>query len=328
MSKRVLILAVLLYATPSAATAAGDAILAKMAVEQFRQGLQFSQQLSQLRSALDTARQQYQLARQIYAGVEELRTFDADRFLREAATSFLQAEPLIHDSSGFAHDVLAQGLRGEPFDPRALKHKLDPYFQANRRSPPDVACPGDPRCPKSDRPGDGSGWILCPGDTRCPRSYDQTASLGLSDEIETAIRSAEFRRRLTAPAPSSATEGLLAYDIARSDPSLLALYMHMRAESAETSSLAIDLYKRSLTASPGQAQQIQAQAAALTAKQLARIADKEAKALVQQELARTQQAAEAAMHRADTDALWNQISTQLSSPRSHPEPPMPSLMDK
>lgn len=301
MPNRLLVLAVLLYATPSAATAAGDAILAKMAVEQVRQGLQFSQQLAQLRSALDTARQQYQLARQIYAGVEELRTFDADRFLREAATSFLQAEPLIRDSTGFAHDVAAQGLKGGYFDPTALKHQIDLYGDNARRQQAN---------PKGDRP------------------YDATESLGLSEEINRAVRSAEFRRALTSPAPSTATDGLLAYDAARSDPRLLALLMHMRAESAETNSLAVDLYRRSLTASPGQAAQIQSQAAALTARELSRLTDAQAKALVQQQLAHAQQAAEAAQHRADTDALWNQISTQLSSPPPHAEPQMPSLTDR
>lgn len=300
---RLALLTAIFIATPARASMFGEenGTLLGILAQNVSQGLQLSEQLTQLRTMVSNARENYEFARTVYAGIDQLKNFDPDAFLEQGRVYFLNTA-LVSDTTGFVHDVTTHGLAGGTFNLAAIRHRVDIYLDAARRAQ---------------------------AQTDQKRPYDVTAALGVSAEAEIAVRSPEYRRKLLAdPPPSTATEGLIEYEAARSDPRLLALLMHMRAESEETSEKAFQLYMRSLHASPGEAQQINAVSASLATAELARLNNKGAKSLAIEQLRAAQQATDAAHQRAEVDAAWTQIAQGFATPNAIPAPAMPSLSDK
>jgi hypothetical protein len=245
---------------------------------------QGASELTQLGNAITTAKEQLQLARDVYAGVNEFLNFDPQAFLEGQRQQWMSDIPLANEVQGFVSDVSANGLRGGHFSAQDVYQRFDTYRDAARRAQARRAL----------------GGTLEP--------FDARAALSLSREADTALASAHFRQQLAQAAePATLSEGLFASDAARADPQLLALYVRRRAAAKEAEYQAFKLLSESMGATPGKAQQLAAMATGLSAQELARIDEKLGQSLSLQELQHTTEATTRATERLETDFLWKDI---------------------
>lgn len=249
---------------------------------------QGASQLQQVTQAIDTARQQLQMARDVYAGVSQFTNFSPDTFLEAQKQQWLAQVPLAGEVQSFFSDVQTNGLNGGRFDARNLAGRFDVYREAFR----------------ARQARQNLGGSAAP--------YDARTALSLSREAERTFSSPMLRQQLTAqPSPSTFSEGLFAADAARVDPQLLALYAQRRAAAKEAEYQAFKLTAEAMGASPGKAQQLAAMATGLSAQQLARIDDKLATGVTLQQLERQEKAVGAAVERRDFELLYENAASSL-----------------
>lgn len=245
-------------------------------------------QLQQVSQAIETARQQLQVARDVYAGVNDFRNFDPQTFLDGQKQQWLSQVPLATDVQSFVSDVRDNGLSGGRFDANALASRFDVYRDAYRRREAAQAL-GGPVAP-----------------------YDARTAMSVSREAERALSSPTLRQQLTAqPEPTTLSDGLFAADAARVDPQLLALYVKRRAAAKEAEYQAFRLTAEAMGASPGKAQQLAAMATGLSAQELARIDDKMSTSVTLQQLDRQEKAVGSAVERRDFELLYENAASSL-----------------
>jgi hypothetical protein len=233
---------------------------------------------------LDNAKEYLQIARDVYAGINEFTNFDPEAFLQDQAQYFLAQVPIAGEVSSFVSDVSGNGLNGGHFNANDLYGKFDAYRDAYRRRQAQQAV----------------GANLTP--------FDSKTALSISGDAERALSNPSTRQQLAGrPDIASASEGLFSADAARVDPKLLSLYMQRRAAAKEAEYQAFKLYSESLGASPGKAQQLAAMATAMTAQEIARIDDKLAQSVSLQQLDRQEAAIGKATERREADFLWNDV---------------------
>lgn len=246
-------------------------------------------ELAQFGEAIATAKEQLDLAKDIYAGVGDFLEFDPQAFLDGQKQNWLSQVPLASDVQGFVTD-LSSGLGGGHFDARDLYGRFDAYRDAHRRKEAQRAL----------------GRTLEP--------YDAKVALTVSREAEGALANSRTRAQLAGkPEVETISEGLFAVDAAKADPQLLALYMQRRAAAKEAEYQAMKLYAESLGAAPGKAQQLAAMAAGLSAQELARIDDKMSQSVALQQLDRQQKASAKATEAQEADFLWGDIQRTSES---------------
>lgn len=249
------------------------------------QGVSELQQVSQ---AIETARQQLEFARDVYAGVNEFRNFDPQTFLDTQKAQWLSQVPLANEVQSFVSDVRDNGLNGGRFDAQSLAGRFDVYREAYR----------------ARQAAQSLGGSVAP--------YDARTALSVSREAERAFASPSVRQQLTAqPEASTFSEGLFAADAARVDPQLLSLYAQRRSAAKEAEYQAFKLTAEAMGASPGKAQQLAAMATGLSAQELARIDDKLATSVTLQQLDRQEKAVGAAVERRDFELLYENAASSL-----------------
>lgn len=220
-------------------------------------------ELVQVGEFVSTASEQLQLARDVYAGVNEFINFDPQAFFDGQKSQWLAEVPLAADVQSFVQDVSSNGLKGGRFNARDIYSRFDAYRDAYRRKEATRSL----------------------GGTMEP--FDSKIALSAAQEAEQALSNVRSRQQLAShPEPETVAEGLFAVDLARGDQRLLALYMQRRATAKEAEYQAFKLYAESLDASPGKAQQLSAMAAGMSAQQLARIDDKLTQSVAFQQLDR------------------------------------------
>jgi hypothetical protein len=263
-------------------------------------------QLLQLEQVLSTSQEQLGLMRDVYDGVNAFTSFDPDQFLAEGSAYFRSQVPgggLTSRTQSFISDVRANGLRGGDFS--RLRARYDTYRDSARALEAAQASP--------------------------ERPYDARAALSLSESLQASLATPEARKGLlTAPTPSTVTEGLIASDLARADPTLLRNYLQRRAQAREAEDQALDLLCESMgcqgapAPSVGKAQQLTAQASAQSAVELTRLNGTASDQLALDQLRRQEEAAAAARARAEHDALWKNIGQSLKAGMAPTElPKMP-----
>lgn len=241
-------------------------------------------QIAQVADAIATAKEQLELARDVYAGVNDFLQFDPQAFLNGQKQQWMYSIPLAAEVQDLVTDVSTNGLNGGSFDARRMAARFDVYRDQMRRQSAQKAM----------------GGTLEP--------YDAKAALTLSRETDAVLGNASARARLAnRPEPETISDGLFAADAARVDPQLLALYMQRRAVSKEAEYQAMKLYAEASDASPGKAQQLAAMAAGMSAQELARIDDKLSQQLTLEELQYQQEAAAKANERREVDFIWTDL---------------------
>jgi len=242
-------------------------------------------ELAQVADAIATAKQQLEIARDVYAGVNDFLNFDPQSFLDGQKQQWMAQVPLAGEVQGFVSDVTTNGLNGGHFNAKDLYGRFDTYRDQFRRLEAKKAL----------------------GTTFEP--YDAKSALTLSREAEAALASSSTRARLAAQSePETVSEGLFASDAAKVDPALVSLYMQRRAQAKEAEYQAFKLMSEAMGASPGKAQQLAAMATGLSAQELARIDDKMGQSLSLQQLEQQQRATTKATERQEADFLWNDLS--------------------
>jgi hypothetical protein len=245
--------------------------------------------ISQAQQFVSTAKEDLQIARDVYAGVSDFVNFDPNTFLSGQQNYWLAQVPLVGDVSGLVNDVATRGLTGGHFNATQLYYRLNVYRDAQRT--------------KAAFDSLGGRAVVLP--------YDSTAALNASKEIDTVLSNPAARQRVAgAPDPDTVSEGLFEADAARVDPALVSLYLQRRAGAKEAEYQAYKLYTEALGASPGKAQQIAAMAAALTAQEAARIDDRLSQFLAVQQLGRQEAAVGRALERSDSEFLWGDMTTK------------------
>lgn len=245
---------------------------------------QGTQELAQFGEAITTAQQQLQLARDVYAGVNDFLNFDPQAFLEGQRQQWMADVPIAGQLQGFVADVSNNGLGGGRFDVHDVYARFNTYRDAARRAEARRAL----------------GGTLEP--------YDARAALTLSADTETALASPRVRQQLGGQmTPATLADGLFASDVARVDPQLLTLALQRRAAAKEAEYQAFKLLSEAMGASPGKAQQLAAIASGLSAQELARIDDKLGQSLTLEQLRQEQESTTRANERRETDFLWGDI---------------------
>lgn len=240
-------------------------------------------ELAQVAEAIATAKQQVELLKDIYAGVNDVLSFDPQAFLDGQKQQWMSEVPLAGDVQGLVSDLT--NLNGGHFNAKDIYGRFDTYRDQFRRLEAKKAL----------------------GTTFEP--YDAKSALTLSREAESALSSSSTRARLASQSePETVSEGLFASDAAKVDPALVSLYMQRRAQAKEAEYQAFKLMSEAMGASPGKAQQLAAMATGLSAQELARIDDKMGQALSLQQLEQQQRATTKATERQEADFLWNDLS--------------------
>jgi len=240
-------------------------------------------ELSQFAEAIATAKQQVELLKDIYAGVNDVMSFDPQAFLDGQKQQWMSEVPLANDVQGLVSDLT--NLKGGHFNAKDVYGRFDTYRDQYRRLESKKAL----------------------GSTFEP--YDAKSALTLSRETEAALASSSTRARLASQSePETVSEGLFASDAAKVDPALVSLYMQRRAQAKDAEFQAFKLMSESMGASPGKAQQLAAMATGLSAQELARIDDKMGQALSLQQLEQQQRATSKATERQQADFLWNDMT--------------------
>ena len=270
-----------------------QAVLQKMAL---------GEQLVQLRGALTTAQQGLSIARDAYAGINQFQHFNADVFLQEGEAYFL-AGTTAGQVVNFYADVHDNGLNGGHFDPGIAGRTADLFRDAARRAQ--------------------AMTIQVP-------SIDALGAWSVAQGINSAIHDPLGQKvAMATPDPSTAAEGITAFQEWQLDPKLLALLVHQRQEAEQNARDAMKLYLESLGASPGKAAQLSASATTLSAVAIARLNDKSAQSLNLQQLERLEKSSAGAQTRKENDMMWNQVVDGLDSSygKSPADATAPSLGD-
>jgi hypothetical protein len=220
MKRIVAIALVLVLVSPRTALAvpgADEALLSSILAENVKQSVDISAQLNNLRQIIQTARDNYELARATYAVAEGLKTWDTNLFLEDSRREFMASNPVFYMGDSLARDISKNGLRGgDVFLIRTLA-RADLYRNAQRMQ--DCECSyeghklvewkgGDPKCqltcavhadqaPLFQRPPRG-------GPTLAPGGYDADAAKRLSAGVETAVNDDDRRREIMATLPERA----------------------------------------------------------------------------------------------------------------------------
>lgn len=241
-------------------------------------------QIAQVADAIATAKEQLELARDVYAGVNDFLQFDPQAFLDGQKQQWMYSIPLASEVQSLVTDVGTNGLNGGRFDAGRMAARFDVYRDQMRRMDAH----------------DAMGGSLEP--------YDARAAMTLSRETDAVFSNGNARARLAnQPEPETVSHGLFAADAARVDPQLLSLYMQRRAAAKEAEYQAMKLYAEASGASPGKAQQLAAMAAGMSAQELARIDDKLSQSLTLEQLQYQQEAAARANERREVDFLWTDM---------------------
>jgi hypothetical protein len=277
---------------------ANNAVQLQILAENVKQSISLSSQLTQLQQSVTAARENLDLARSVYAGVSEFTSYSPEDFLREGRDYFLAANPELSNALAFGQELTRPVGEGGLLPRRALHVGVDAYGDERRRREAAPAGLGTP--------------------------YDSRAAWGLSREVNAVLDDVAMKASLVRPPTvSTAAEGLLAFDMARTEPGLLELYMRRQASALSAQEAAMAVFKESTAGrpSPGKAQQLTAQSSAMTAVGVSRLAEMEAKQLSLQELQRQEEAQARAQEKREMEALWKQIGTgiQQSFKRSAPK---------
>lgn len=246
------------------------------------------EELGQAATVINTAKQELELARDVYAGIGEFVNFDPQAFLEEQQQIWLSQLPLVGDVKAFGEDLVGNGLKGG--HARDLASRFDAYRDARR---------------KAEALDNLGGEV---------RPYDARTALTVAGEAQRTLTNPAARASLAKKAEAStASEGLFSIDASRADPQLLGLYMQRRAAAKEAEYQAFKLYSESLGASPGKAQQLAAMATSLSAEQLARIDDKLATSTSLQQLDRQEKALDKAASLRESEYLWQDVQRATKS---------------
>jgi hypothetical protein len=295
------------------ATFFGDAIQIDILRENIQQTIQMTTQLEQLRQMLSSAQQTLSFTRSVYAGIQDLQHFDGGQFLDQSKAYFLQQNPPLGEAKYFGEDVVQHGPRG--------------YFNA---------APVNRAIERADVFGEGRSG----GSPSRPPQYDVNAALGFGSDFDRLVAARARAARSagtpdlapfgTPPPPPSATEGLIDYQMMRSDPQLAAALSQARANSQVVATTAMEAYLKSLGASPGQAELLSARATSLTAAQVAQLNDTQARALALREHEYAERASAQAAAGAEHEALWRDINDHVARDFNHERrlPAAPSLADR
>ncbi|WP_163778719.1 hypothetical protein [Myxococcus vastator] len=253
-----------------------------------------------MRQTIATAQDQLQLARDVYAGVNEFSSFDPDTYLQRAREQLQQELPLASEAAGLAGN-LRQGLRGGSFNGANMVQRLDLYGDHARRR--------------------NNGW----GTQGPAAAYNYSSALGIASDLDQVARDRRFQDEASSrPSVATAADGVLHYEALQADPQLVVLLSKRRAEAAASERQATELYFESLGASPGKAAQLSAQANSRSAMELARVNDHLAKAETRQQLQDLKAAQEEASARQGLDNLFNAFDTSIErsfQPRTKAAPP-------
>lgn len=284
--------------------------------ESVRQTFQMAAQLEQIRRMVQNAQEHVQLARDVYAGINEIRNFNPDEFLAQGQAYFL-GESGLGDAWALGDSLRTHGLEGGNFNPRSISSRLDVYRDRARRE-------------------------AAAGTGVAPPAFDAERALTASDLIKVyTLDPAHRRRLLSRPLPSSPADGLLAADMMASDGSggLAQLFAYRVAQARDGEEKSLKLVQEAFCGnlpaaqlanclSPGKAQQLSARSDAIAAVELTRLNEKMARSLSMEELKRLEEAAAAARARQEHDALWNNLGSGIrrtlsgSAPKDQPSPSM------
>ncbi len=319
MHIRTLVAATLLAAaSPALATPAGDAALYAILSEQLKQTADFATQIQTLKTTLNTARENVQLARSVYQGYEELRDFNADRFLARSKLEFLARNGYIGETTYFADDLTRNGVRGGHLDVDLIRRRGGEAY-------------GKLKCQQQLR--DFSENKRPALDPDCVTyGYNVRAATSVAADTEAALADREARKRLAySTAVPSATDGVVDARLMKTDPALYAAILRSRAKAREDAAeaKALEEHRIALGMSPGAAQQATAQAMLLSNRQLADLNDTQTQLLALQKLSAAERAQEAAKLQQQEDRAWNGIDRSIDKTfRNQPLPPAPSMSDK
>ena len=305
-------------ASPALATPAGDAALYAILSEQLKQTADFATQIQTLKTTLNTARENVQLARSVYQGYEELRDFNAERFLARSKLEFLSRNGYIGESTYFADDLARNGVRGGQLDVDLIRRRGGEAY-------------GSLKCQQQlNEFSEGKRPSL---DSDCARyGYNIRAATGVAADTERALSDPRTRQHVAySGAVASSTEGLIDTRLMQTDPELYAKILRARAKAREDAAEAKALQEHliALGMSPGAAQQATAQAMLLSNKQLADLNETQTQLLALQQLSAAERAQEAAKLQQQQDRAWNGIDRSIDKTfRNAPLPPAPSMSDK
>jgi hypothetical protein len=216
------------------------------------------QQIAQLGQVLQTARENLEVARSVYQGVDYIKNFDAQRFLHTAKAEFLARNSIIGETSGFANDLQRSGLRNGTLNPDLIARRA-------REAKLLLKCRDQIEALSERR--------IASLDSQCEQfGYNARAAASLAADTEVLLANPAMRLSLSnAPVTASASSGVLDARMMEADPALYGQLLRERAMARRGYDEATELETQLRAAgfSPGAAQQASAKAALLQNKQLA-----------------------------------------------------------
>ncbi|NTX67629.1 hypothetical protein HUA74_43980 [Myxococcus sp. CA051A] len=273
-------------------------------VETIRQSIMMAEQVEQARQTITTAKENLELARDVYAGINEIAAFDPDEYLQQARDSLGQQLPIAHESNAL-RSSLQQGLRGGTFDASSIARRMDIYGDRARRQFEgyDEPTPGQP--------------------------YNYAGALSAAKDLQRVAENTSFQTEAgKRPPVATAADGLLMEQALQQDPQLVVLLSQRRAEATAVQRRGTELYMEALGASPGKAQQLAAQSSAQSLSELALINEHLAHQEARQQLQDLKAAQEEAAERRSLDTFGKtlDLATQRAfTPRVKPPPPSLNL---
>jgi hypothetical protein len=318
-------LLLLLALTPSVsrATPAGDVILGNILAENIVQTVNAANTLTTLQQNLMQARQYVQIARDTYAGVQALSTADLDGVLNASRTYFMNATGA-NSATGLVEDVRSNRLNGGTINTGWVNAQLaDARLQSRCYAQLDELNNGARRMLDAD-----CRYML---DTRAASRFSQGTEDALRDTTLCNVGLERIPCRLVTAQPTiaSSTAGIVDARLGSEDPALLAELLRQRSIARSAAVDAMRLYFQSLGASPGKAQQLAAQSAALGAAQLAAIAEGQSQLVAMEQRREADAANRAAAAAARDERLQRQLGDAIDRGFHRTDPgEAPSMSDR
>ncbi len=292
----VLSLTALSLARPARAGFFDDAIQLQILQQSIQQSLNMGQQLNQLRSVLQSTREQLDLARNAYALGQDVVNFNSAQFLSEAQRYFVASQPVLSDAKALGTDIATRGVKNSFFNASQFNRMIVVYQEDKRAAACGCNCNGSPLkgadeqcllvCVAAHERGYPYSGCAGASSSSSQLPYDEDAAKRLSAAADVAAYDQKARDALLAkPADSSVSDGLFYADLARTDPAALDALLRQRAVAAKAASAANNLYiaannKNMSVATSGA---ITARTSSLAAEQLAAIREAQAKQVALQE---------------------------------------------
>jgi hypothetical protein len=274
----------------------GDGVLAGILAENVKQSVDMVAQLENLKTIIETTRENLEFARSVYALSQEINDFDPNLFMQEARMAFMSSHPVFGEASYLANDIARNGLRGGRFNWSAIQHQID-MFNEDKRA-------GECGCDYEGRPSDPTSMecvFVCrdahargypfksnreSGPQKPPGPYNEDAASRLGAALDTAVNDKDLRDKLLAAPPDPNTaEAVVFHELASRDPSAGAALLRERAQAARAATQAQELSTsaRAKDLNAGSAQAITARSTSLASEQLAAIREANAKQLAMEQ---------------------------------------------